>query len=142
MNPMMTTMTIAALGATAAILFTTLGAARAIGAEPVAETAKLHKLANGAVTAADHVKVAKMFRLQAEALHAKAAAHEDKAKGLEALPKSPMAHKWPAMAPAKGRQERELALQAQRAARESLELASRHIQLAVETREAESAAGQ
>lgn len=142
MQPMMTTMTIAALGATAAILLTTLGATRAMGAEPMAEPAKLHALAKSATTAADHVKVAKMFRLQAEALQAKAAAHEDKAKKLDAQPKSPLAHKWPAMAPSKGRQERELAMQAQRAARESLELASKHIQLAVEMRQEESTAGQ
>ncbi len=142
MNHMMTTMTIAALGATAAILFTTLGAARAVAAEPVTETAKLHQLAKGAVTAADHVKVAKMYRLQAEALQAKAAVHEDKAKEMDAIPKSPLAHKWPAMAPQKGRQERQLAMQAQRAATESMALASKHIQLAVELREAEATAGQ
>ncbi|MEP7364339.1 MAG: hypothetical protein ABI972_13885 [Acidobacteriota bacterium] len=142
MNPMMTTMTIAALGATAAILFTTLGAARAAGAEPMVGTSQLHKLAKGAVTAADHVKVARMFRLQAEALHAKAAAHEDAAKEWEALPKTAMTYKWPAMAPLKGRQERELALQAQRAARELLALASKHIELAVELREVESSGGQ
>jgi hypothetical protein len=142
MNQMMTTMTIAALGATAAILFTTLGAARAVAAEPVAESAKIQQLAKSANTAADHVKVAKMYRLQAEALQAKAAVHEDKATELDAIPKSPLAHKWPAMAPQKGRQERELAMQAQRAARESMALASKHIQLAVELREAESIAGQ
>jgi hypothetical protein len=142
MNPMMTTMTIAALGATAAILFTTLGAVRAVAAEPVAESAKIQQLAKGAVTAADHIKVARMYRLQAEALQAKAAAHEDKAKELDAIPKSPLAHKWPAMAPQKGGQERQLAMQAQRAASESMALASKHIQLAVELREAEATAGQ
>lgn len=142
MYPMMTTMTIAALGATAAILFTTLGATRAIGAEPMAEPATLHAVAKSAVTAADHVKVAKMFRLQAEALQAKAVAHEDRAKELEAQPKSPLAYKWPAMSPPKGRQERELALQAKRAARESMELASKHIQLAMELRQEEATAGQ
>ena len=142
MKPMMTSMTIAALGAIAAILVSTFGATRAMAAEPMTETAKLHNAATNAVTASDHAKVAKMYRLQGEALLAKAAAHEDQAKELEAQPKSPLAHKWPAMAPQKARKERELAMQAQRAARESLELATKHVQLAVEKREEEAIAGQ
>lgn len=142
MNQVMTTMTVAALGATAVILFATLGAARAIAAEPVTEVAKIHRLAKEARTAADHVKVAKMYRLQGEALQVKAAAHEDQAKELDAQPKPPLAHKWPAMVPPKSRQERDLAIQARRAARESFDLAAKHIQLAVETRQEELTAGQ
>jgi len=141
MNHMMTTMTIAALGAAAAILMTTAGAGRAMAAEPVTETAKLHRMAREATTAAEHVKVAKLFRLQAEQMEAKAAVHEKKAREYAAAPKSPLAHKWPAMAPQKDRQERELAMQARRAASESLEMAARHTQLAVELRQETADAG-
>lgn len=141
MKHLFKTMTLAAAGTVAALILTTAGVDRAAAAEPVSETAKLHRMAKEANTAADHAQVAKLFRLQGEAMEAKAAAHEKKAKEFEARPKSPLAHKWPAMAPQQGREERALALQARRAAQESFDLAAKHIQLAVELRETTVDAG-
>jgi len=141
MKNLFKTMTLAAAGTVAALILATAGASTAAAAEPVSETAKLHRMAKEANTPADHAKVAKLFRLQGEAMEAKAVEHEKKAKEYDARPKSPLAHKWPAMAPQQGREQRALAVQARRAAQESFDLAAKHIQLAVELKETTADAG-
>lgn len=141
MNNLFKTMTLTAAGTVAVLMLTSAGIGRAAAAEPVSEMAKLHRMAQEATTSADHAKVAKLFRLQGEAMEAKASTHEKNAKEFEARPKSPLAHKWPAMAPRQGREERALAVQARRAAQESFDLAAKHIQLAVELREITADAG-
>lgn len=105
--------------------------------EPVKETERLEALAKSADTAAEHAYVAKQYRLRSEALEAKAVEHEKKAAGLKAAPRSPMAHKWPAMSAKPWEKEQKLAMQSRRASQEALILANRHIRLSVETQAAE-----
>lgn len=96
-------------------------------------TAKLEQMAEAAQCAVEHGEVAKQYRLRAEQLEARAVKHEKRAAELEAKPKGPMHAKWPAMARKPWVKERELAIQARRAAKESKQLAERHVQLSVET---------
>lgn len=141
MKSFLKTMTWTAVTTAAAFLMATAGAARAVAAEPVSESVKLHRLAQSATTAAEHAKVAKLFRLQGEAMEAKALAHESKAKEYSSQPKPALAYKWPSMVPQKGAEERKLAVQARRASREAFEMASKHVQLAVELQQGAVAAG-
>lgn len=94
---------------------------------------KLEQLAEAAQCAAEHGDVARQYRLRAEHLEAKAVKHEEKAAELEARPKRPMQAKWPAMARKPWVKEREMAVQARRAAKEAQQLADRHVRLGVET---------
>jgi hypothetical protein len=103
----------------------------AFGAEPLLETAKLESLAVEARTPAEHATVSRHFRLRAEALDAKAAEHEANVRKLTKSAGA-MVHKWPGMAPKSLQMERENAMEARRAARESRNLAEKHLRLSVE----------
>ena len=93
--------------------------------------AQLAALAREARTAGEHADVARRYRLQADALDAKAAQHEARAETL-AKNAPGIAHKWPSMAPQNAKLAKQQAVDARRAARESRELASHHQSLAVE----------
>jgi hypothetical protein len=109
-----------------------LSVAPVIGATPTVERSKLEKMAEAADTPKQHVEVAKQYRLQAEEFERKAAKHDAEARKLQTAPGNPMAQKWPAMVSRTPRKERQLAMEARRAAAECLEAAERHIQLSVE----------
>jgi hypothetical protein len=100
--------------------------------EKVTKNATLEQMAEAAQTPAEHVKVSKQYRLRAEGFDLKAKQHEDEARKLEKQPRSPIEHKWPAMAKQPWIKERERALEARRAANESREIADRHMRLSVE----------
>ncbi len=97
-----------------------------------ADSSALERMAESAQCAAEHAEVARGYRMRAEQLEAKAVKHEEKAKELEARPKGPMHHKWPAMAQKPWSKERDLAMQARRAAKESQLLADKHLRLGME----------
>jgi hypothetical protein len=101
-------------------------------AGPMVERGKLEKMAENADTPKEHATVAKQYRLQAEEFERKAAKHEAEARKLQASAGNPMAHKWPAMAPRPWEKQRQLAMEARRAAAECLQAADRHMQLSVE----------
>jgi hypothetical protein len=105
-------------------------------AEPVDE-AKLEAMARDAKTPAEHAKVAKQYRLRAEAFETNAKKHEEEARKLQAQPRSPLELKWPAMARKPWERETQLAMQARRAAQEAYAVADKHIRLAVEAQLAE-----
>jgi hypothetical protein len=90
----------------------------------------LQALAKSAVTPRQHEEVAKRYRDRAVEFTAKAEAHEKKAASLMRQPAPPISHKWPAMQPKPWEKERQLAMQARRAAEEASQLAARHYQLA------------
>jgi len=125
MTPIRTTLSLFAVA-------TILAAAPAAAATNLVDRNKLESMAETAKTPKDHVAVAKQYRLEAEQFEQKAAKHEEKAMKLEAAPRSPMAHKWPAMAGKPWVKERQLAMEARRAARECLEASDRHMRLSVE----------
>ena len=102
------------------------------GATPMVERGKLEKMAENANTAKEHVAVAKQYRLQAEEFERKASKHEAEARKLQTSPSNPIAHKWPAMAGRPWEKERQLAMEARRAAAECLEASDRHMRLSVE----------
>ena len=81
---------------------------------------------------AEHAKLAKEYRLRAESFEAQAKKHEAEARKLHARPRSPIAHKWPAMSPEPWVKERQLAMEARRAAKESMEIADNHMRASVE----------
>ncbi|MCW5966359.1 MAG: hypothetical protein KIT83_20145 [Bryobacterales bacterium] len=97
-----------------------------------ADTSALERMAESAQCAAEHAEVARGYRLRAEQLEAKAVKHEKNATELEARPKGPMHHKWPAMAQKPWAKERDMAMQARRAANESQLLADKHLRLGME----------
>lgn len=97
-----------------------------------ADTTALELMAESARCAAEHGEVARGYRLRSEQLEAKAVKHEKKAAELEARPKGPMHAKWPAMAQKPWAKERDLAMQARRAANESKLLAEKHLRLGME----------
>jgi hypothetical protein len=92
---------------------------------------EVHLMAKNAATTEEHATVAKQYRLQAEALAAKAVEHEAEVKRLMRSG-GPMVHKWPALAPKGIQREKDLALEARRASRESQRLADHHVRLSVE----------
>lgn len=102
-----------------------------MAAGPQLEAAKLEGLAVEARTAARHAALSRQFRLRAEALDAEAAGHE---ANVEKLTKSAgaMVRKWPGMATKPLETEREKAMEARRAARESRKSAEKHLRLGVE----------
>lgn len=99
---------------------------------PKVESAKLERMAEVAKTPKDHVAVAKHYRSQAEQFEQKALKHEAQARKMQNNPNNPMAYKWPAMAGQPWVKERQLAMEARRAAQESLEASERHMRLSVE----------
>ena len=102
------------------------------GAEALMEIEKLEALAEKADTAKEHAEVAKQYRLRAESYVEKAKQHEAKVAELKDRPRSAMYYKWPAMVRTQMEKEKQLAMQARRAAAECMALADKHIQLAVE----------
>jgi hypothetical protein len=103
-----------------------------LAAEPVKETPKLEQMANAAVTAEDHARVAKGFRLRAESFEQRAAKHEAEAAKLAKRPLVGPELKWPALARPGLQKEKDAAVQARRAAAEAMALSDRHTRLAVE----------
>lgn len=94
--------------------------------------AQLAALARDARSTREHAEVAKRYRLQADALDAKAAQQEKQAAAM-ARNAPGIVHKWPSMAPRALSQTTQQAIETRRAARESRELAQRHQRLAVES---------
>lgn len=111
-------------------------AALSLTANPIDQATKvddkqLSQMAQQARTAAEHNRVAALYEKRAEAMEAKAKEHEAEATRLENRQGyNPMAHKWPALAKGPVEHQRSKAMQARRAAREALELAARHRELA------------
>jgi hypothetical protein len=101
-------------------------------AAPMMEREKLEKMAESANSPKEHAFVSKQYRLQAEEFERKAAKHEADARKLQSAHGNPIAHKWPAMAARPSVKERQLAMEARRAAAECLEAADRHMRLSVE----------
>jgi hypothetical protein len=101
----------------------------AVGAERALESKDIEKLAKVAQSPAEHAKVAKHYRLRAESLTEKADRLEREVREQKASP-SPMAQKWPAMVVNARERKEQVAMQARRAAQESLMLAERHEDLA------------
>lgn len=88
---------------------------------------QLLSMAKSANTAEAHLTVAKAYDSKAEALEAKARKHEAKADELaNRTSYNPMAAKWPAIVQGPIDRERQLAMQARRAAFEARDLAARH----------------
>lgn len=111
----------------AAILAAVSLMANPMGQGTTVDDKQLARLAKEAKTAAEHNRVASLYEKRAEALEAKAKEHEAEATRLESKQGyNPLAHKWPAMARGPVEHQRSKAMQARRAARESLELAARH----------------
>jgi hypothetical protein len=87
--------------------------------------------AKNARTAADHQAVARLYEQRAAEFEAKAKRHDEQADRMaNSEGYNPMKYKWPALAQAPIDSERAKAMQARRAARESLELMARHRELA------------
>lgn len=124
------------LNATVAALALFAFSDRAAAAEPVLEAKVIERMSETAVTASDHARVAKQYRLRAVSLEVKAETHEAEARKLRAV-HNPMATKWPAMGRAAEDRENRLAMQARRAAQECYARADHHIRLAVEAELAE-----
>jgi hypothetical protein len=93
---------------------------------------EIAKLADSARTATDHASVAKAYRLRAEAFTEMAEKHEAEVAKKQNGPQIGMASKWPAMSRNSAQREKQKAIDARRAARESEQLAAYHTQLAVE----------
>lgn len=92
---------------------------------------QLARLAREARTPGEHARVSKSYREQAEAFDAQAQSHEARVAQLSRSA-SPMTHKWPAMAAPDLTKERQRAVEARRAARESRMLAEHHLRMSVE----------
>jgi hypothetical protein len=92
---------------------------------------QLARLAEVAKTPSDHIAVSKQYRSQAEEFARQAVKHEAAARKAEATP-APLENKWPALGRKAGSKERQLAMEARRAARESIDAADRHFRLSVE----------
>jgi hypothetical protein len=103
----------------------TFAAAQSVAAE------RLQAMAVAADTPAKHASVARQYRLQAERFEAEAVKHEKDVKDLTRV-SGAIVHKWPAMATRQLQTAKDNAIAARRAARESMELADKHIRLAVE----------
>jgi hypothetical protein len=103
-----------------------------VTATPMVEREKLEKMAEAASTPKEHVAVAKQYRLQAEGFEQKAAKHVAKAQKAQSGQGNPMAYKWPAMVNASSAKERQLAMEARRAAAECRAAAEHHMRLSVE----------
>ncbi|HYP13800.1 MAG TPA: hypothetical protein VEQ63_07740 [Bryobacteraceae bacterium] len=109
-----------------------LAAAPASAANAMVERSKLEKMAETAKTPKDHVEVSKQYRLQAAEFEQKAAKHESEARRLQSASGNPMAQKWPGMVNQTSAKQRQLAMEARRAAKECLEASDRHMRMSVE----------
>ncbi|MEJ1933737.1 hypothetical protein WDZ92_26345 [Nostoc sp. NIES-2111] len=109
-----------------------LSGALLVAAEPVdmaaPATAKtLAERAKEAKTAKDHLDLAVQYERRAKALEAKASAHDTEADGLLRRQSNiPMSYKWPGMVNGLVDKQRNQALQARRAAKESYERVAFH----------------
>jgi hypothetical protein len=93
----------------------------------------LQQMAKAATTSAQHAQVSKQYTLRAEQFEAKAKKHEANAAELAARKNNyAMTHKWPAMIQGPIDREKQLAIEARRAAEESLTLAAKHGQQALQ----------
>lgn len=107
----------------------------AVGAETVdnkpVESNQLTAMAKSAKTPDQHLAVAKQYELQAKTFDQKASQHEKRATELrDKQGYNAMQYKWPSMARGQEMRETSLAMQARRAAKESLERAAYHRELA------------
>lgn len=93
---------------------------------------EIAKMAENARTATDHASVAKAYRLRAESFTEMAEKYETEVAKKQNGPQIGMAAKWPAMSRNSVQREKQKAIDARRAARESEQLAAYHTQLAVE----------
>jgi hypothetical protein len=117
--------------ATQTIIALTTAAALATAGEVKLSEEKLSKLSKSAKSQADHKEVSRQYELRASELEAKARVHDQEAERLaNRKGYNPMAHKWPAMVTAPVDRERSKAMQARRAARESMDLMAKHRELA------------
>jgi len=99
-------------------------------AEKTLEPKKIAQLAKDAQTPAEHSEVAKQYRQHAVSLEKRAAKLEEEARVQDAGPTRAMEQKWPAMIVNARERKAQMAVQARRAAQESLTLAERHEKLA------------
>jgi hypothetical protein len=107
------------------------GFASSAAAQDTPALREVHLMAKDATTTEEHAAVARQYRLQAEALTAKAVEHETEVARL-LRSSGPLAHKWPAMASKGAQREKDLAIAARHASRESLRLADYHVRMSVE----------
>ncbi|MDZ7636690.1 MAG: hypothetical protein U5J83_00280 [Bryobacterales bacterium] len=94
--------------------------------------AEIAKMAESARSASEHAAVAKAYRLRAEEFAETAERLEAEVAKKQTGPKVGMSSKWPAMSRNSAQREKQQAIAARRAARESQEMAALHTQLAVE----------
>ncbi|MEJ7608288.1 MAG: hypothetical protein WKF37_18975 [Bryobacteraceae bacterium] len=109
-----------------------IAAAVAILPRQSQERIKMIDFPDSAKTPKEHVDLAKRYREQAEQHEEQAARHESEAAKLEALPRSPLAHKWPSMADQPWTKERQLASEARQAAKQYREASDRPLRSSVE----------
>jgi hypothetical protein len=93
---------------------------------------EIAKMAENARSASDHAEVAKAYRLRAEAFTEMAEKYEAEVAKKQNGPQIGMAAKWPSMSRNSAQREKQKAIEARRAARQSEQLAALHTQLAVE----------
>jgi len=108
-----------------------LGALFMSAADIKIDEQKIALQAKNARTAGEHTAVARLYEQRAAAFEAKAQRHDEQADSMARRDGyNPMKYKWPAMVQAPIDRERSKAMQARRAARESLELMAHHHRLA------------
>lgn len=93
---------------------------------------RVHGQAADANSPAKHAEVARHYRLHAESLNAQAAAWEQEAAELTRASGAPVL-KWPGLASGQLQDVKTSALEARRAALETMALADHHLRMAVET---------
>lgn len=121
-----------ALSASAVLLAAWLAVPATAQAQgPQADTERIAALAASARTAKDHTTVAAEYRDRGTRFEAKAREHEEAARRYDRR-RTPLQNKYPAAAHDRATRERQLAMEARRAARESFQLADRHVQLSVD----------
>lgn len=109
-----------------------LSAAPGASVDSPMDELELEAMARKAKTRAEHVAVAKQYRLRAESFEAEAKKHEAEVQRILSRPASPLELKWPAMARKSWQLERQLAMQARRAAQEAYEKADWHLRRSIE----------
>lgn len=102
----------------------------ATAVERVLEEKEIAKLAKSAETPAEHAQVAQQYLWRAKALEAKADKIERELRNERQGWQPPLATKWPAMVENSRERKERVAMQARRAAKESMELAAHHSKLA------------
>jgi hypothetical protein len=95
-------------------------------AEKTLEPKKIAQLAKDAKTSAEHSEVAKQYRQHAASLEKRAVQFEQEARVQDAGPTRAMEQKWPAMIVNARERKAQMAVQARRAAQESVTLAEHH----------------